>query len=144
MDHYSKLGYTHLQKTQTAKETLEGKALFERRCATFGIRVHHYHSDNGVFTALMWKEACAAGGQSYSYSGVNAHFQSGVAERRIREIQDLVRTMLIHAHAWWPEAITANLWPYAMGLACEAYNETLPKSMQRSPIEGVLPDGGHA
>ena len=148
VDNYSKLGYTHLQKTQTAKETLEGKALFEWKCATFGIRVHHYHSDNGVFTALMWKEACAAAGQSYSYSGVNAHFQSGVSERRIRELQELARTMLIHAHARWPEAITANLWPYAMRLACDAYNETLPKSMQRSPIEvfsqtAVMPDPKH-
>ena len=30
VDHYSRLGYVHLQKTQSAKETLEGKALFER------------------------------------------------------------------------------------------------------------------
>ena len=118
VDHYSKLGYIHLQKTQTVKETLEGKALFERKCATFGIRVHHYHSNNGVFTALQWKESCATSGQSYSYAGVNAHFQSGVAERRIRELQELARTMLIHAHARWPEAITANLWPYEMRLAC--------------------------
>ena len=82
-----------LQKTQTAKETLEGKALFERKCATFDIKVHHYHSDNGVFAALMWEEACATMGQSYSYSGVNSHFQSGVAERRIWELQGLARTM---------------------------------------------------
>lgn len=89
VDHFSRLGYVHLQKTQTAKETLEGKALFERRCASFGIKVQHYHADNGVFASLSWKETCALSGQGYSYSGVNAHFQSGVAERRIRELQEL-------------------------------------------------------
>ena len=135
VDHYSGLGYVHLQKTQTAKETLEGKALFERKCAAFGIQVEHYHADNGIFASLAWKEACALSSQGYSYSGVNAHFQSGVAERRIRELQDLSRTMLIHANARWPEAITAHLWPYALRLACEAYNESPTRKLKRSPVE---------
>ena len=87
-------------------------------------------------------------GQSCSYLGVNAHFQYGVAERRIWELQELARTMMIHAHARWPEAITANLWPYAMRLACEAYNKTPLKSMQLSRIEvfsksAVIPDPKH-
>ena len=72
----------------------------------------HYHADNGVFASLMWKEACDLNGQGYSYSGVNAHFQSGIAERRIRELQELqelARTMMIHASARWPEAISAQL-----------------------------------
>ena len=42
VDHHSGLGYLHLQKTQSAMETLQGKALFERRCAAAGIKVEHY------------------------------------------------------------------------------------------------------
>ena len=35
VDHHSGYGYVHLQKTQTAEETLEGKAAFERHCQVF-------------------------------------------------------------------------------------------------------------
>jgi hypothetical protein len=48
-------------------------------------------------------------GQTISFCGVNAHFQSGVAERRIRELQDGARTSRIHAKHRWPLAIDAQL-----------------------------------
>ena len=148
VDHYSRLGYVHLQKTQSAKETLEGKALFERKCASFGIKVEHYHADNGIFASLKWKEACEMSGQGYSYSGVNAHFQSGICERRVRELQELSRTMMIHASARWPEAMSAHLWPYAIRMACDSFNESPTLKMKRTPIEiftktAVMPEPKH-
>ena len=94
VDHYSRLGYVHLQKTQTAKETLEGKALFERKCAAFGISVLHYHADNGIFASTEWKEACTIAHQGVSYAGVNAHFQTGVAECRIGVLQSLTNNVV--------------------------------------------------
>ena len=148
VDHYSRLGYVHLQKTQTAKETLEGKALFERKCAAFGISVLHYHADNRIFASTEWKEACTIAHQGVSYAGVNAHFQRGVAERRIGVLQSLTWTMLLHASARWPEAINNHLWPYALRLANEAHNEAPTKGNKRSPVEiftktAVMPDLKH-
>jgi hypothetical protein len=58
VDHHSGYGYVHLQKTQTAEETLEGKAAFERHCQVFGVTVKHYHADNGMFASKAWKDAC--------------------------------------------------------------------------------------
>ena len=55
--------------------------------------------------------------QSASYCGANAHFQNGITERRIRDLQDKTRTMLVHARHRWPDVITANLMPYALRLA---------------------------
>ena len=55
-----------------------------------------------------------AQGQEIKYCGDNAHFQSGVAEKRIRDLQDLTRTSLLHAAARWPKAILVHLWPYAL------------------------------
>jgi hypothetical protein len=52
VDHHSHFGFNHLQKTQSAEETLEGKTLFERKMASLGHQVEHYHADNGVFAAL--------------------------------------------------------------------------------------------
>ena len=79
VDHYSRFGYVHNQKTQSAAETLEGKLIFERRAALYGVKILHYHADNGIFVSKAWKEDCLQKKQGFSYSGVNAHFQS--AER---------------------------------------------------------------
>ena len=72
-----------------------------------------------------------------TFAGVNAHHQNGIAERRIREVQDMARTMLIHAAHRWPECITANLWPYAIRMANEAMNSSpsLQDPKHRSPIQ---------
>jgi hypothetical protein len=98
-----------LQKTQSTEETLEGKAAFERHCQAMVNKVLHCHADNGIFTSKDWKDSCAKSGQTFTYSGVNAHFQMGIAEWRIREFQGLARTCLIHAQHRWKEAITPNL-----------------------------------
>ena len=99
VDHYSGYGYVYLQKTQSAAETLEAKKAFEAKARSFGVTIEHYHADNGIFSCKAWKEACTECKQGYSYSGVNAHFQSGVAARRIRELQEMSRTNLIHANS---------------------------------------------
>ena len=67
-----------------------------------------------VASLTIFCQAVAQKGQTLSFCGVNTHFQNGVAERRIRELQDHARCMLIHANRRWPEAIIPNLWPYAL------------------------------
>jgi predicted NAD/FAD-dependent oxidoreductase len=69
------------------------------------------------------------------YSGVGAHHQNGRAEKRIRDLQDMARTSLIHANRMWPDAINAHLWPYALKHANESINLTpFPNSIE-APIE---------
>jgi len=114
VDQYSGLSYVHLQKGLTGDETVLAKEAFERYARSHGVQVTHYHADNGRFADNKWRKACADNGQRLTFCGVNAHFQNGVAERRIRELQDQARTMLIHANKRWPEAINVHLWPYAI------------------------------
>ena len=59
-----------------------------------------------------------------SFSGLDAHHTNGIAERRIRDIQDYGRTMLIHAAHRWKSHITTNLWTYAIRLGNQAYIDT--------------------
>ena len=66
---------------------------------------------------------------------MNAHFQSGVAERRIRELQETARACLLHAQHRWKEAVNPHLWPYAVRTACSVYNEAPTKRMKRCPCE---------
>jgi len=97
--------------------------------------VLHYHADNGIFAEAEFVRAVEEGGQTISYCGVNAHHQNGRAEKKIRDLQDLARTMLLHAKQRWPSAITANLWPFAVRMANDVSNTSPGIEGGISPIE---------
>ena len=124
VDQYSRLGYVYFQKTDTAEETILAKQSFEAYAKTRGVNIKAYQSDNGIFRANKWVEECMKHQQGLTFAGFNAHHENGICERRIRLLQDLTRTQLIHANRKWPKAITANLWPYAMRMASSILNET--------------------
>ena len=136
VDHFSGLSYVYIQKGSTVEETVEGKRAFERYARNHGVRIKHYHADNGIFEAAGFRNALHQDGQTISYCGVNAHHQNGRAEKKIRDLQELARTMLLHAQHRWPEAINAHLWPYAIKIANDNCNR-LPSLNGEgiSPIE---------
>ena len=138
VDQHSGLSYVHLQKTLSGAETVEAKEAFERYARSHGVQVAHYHADNGRFADNKWRKACADNGQVLTFCGVNAHFQNGIAERRIRELQEQARTMLIHANKRWPETINAHLWPYAIRMANDLYNATPDLARKHVPMEAFL------
>ena len=106
----------------TSEETLLAKKAFEAHCCNNGVKVKHYHGDNGRFADNMWLKDVEEQGQTISYCGVNAHYQNGIAEKRIRDLTERARKMLLHAKSRWPEAITVNLWPYAIRAAQDQMN----------------------
>lgn len=73
----------YLQQTNSAVETLEAKRAFEKFASAHGVQIKHYHADNGRFADNLWLADIAQRGQTLSFCGVNAHFQNGVAEKRI-------------------------------------------------------------
>ena len=79
--------------------------------ASHGIIINKYHADNGIFTENAWVQDCqyCANPHLTTYARVDAHQTNGLAKRRIRDIQDNDRAMMIHAQQKWPEAITDNL-----------------------------------
>jgi hypothetical protein len=137
VDHFSSLSYVYLQKSTNAEETLAAKISFERYAERHGVRVQAYQADNGRFAETAFMQAIKDAGQTINFCGVNAHFQNGVAERRIRSLQDQTRTMMIHAQHRWPTAIDAHLWPYALRTANEVFNNapTTTRPDMKSPIE---------
>jgi hypothetical protein len=74
-------------------------------------------------------------GQSISYCGVNAHHQNGRAEKKIRDLQELARTMMLHAQHRWPNAINTHLWPFAIKMANDLSNRSPAIQSGISPIE---------
>lgn len=135
VDQYSGLSNVHLQVSTTAAETLEAKVEFERYAASFGVKIRHYHADNGRFADNEWRKHVSESGQRLTFCGVGAHHQNGIAEKRIRDIQDLARTSLIYANRRWPQAVDARLWPYALRNANNVINKTVFPTKTKSPIE---------
>ena len=134
VDHYSSLSFVYLQKTSNMEETLKAKETFERYAAIRGVMVKHYHADNGRFADRGFINHVRDKGQTISFCGTNAHHQNGVAEKRIRDLQEAARTALIHAKKRWPDAIESHLWPYALRAANHTHNHTISIKSKKMPI----------
>jgi len=136
VDHYSGYSHVHFQQSTSALETLEAKRCFERFAKSYRTRIGHYHADNGIFAEKGFVDQVHDSSQTMSFCAVNAHHQNGVAKKKIRDLQEAARTMLVHAKQRWPTAITANLWPHAIRMA-NAVTNRAPKLKEStvSPID---------
>ena len=117
----------------TSSETRAAKQAFKVKCAQMGVKIQHYHADNGRFCDRAFVSSIHESGQTISFCGVSAHHQNEIAEKRIRDIQEHARKMILHAAARWPSAITNNLWPYALRHAVDIANMLPNKSDGTTP-----------
>ena len=88
VDQYSDLTFVFLQKRLTSEETVLAKKTFERYASLKGERIQHYHADNGHFADKGFVNHCQDENQTLTYCGVSAYFQNGVAEKKIRDLQE--------------------------------------------------------
>jgi hypothetical protein len=121
VDHHSRLGYVHLQKDSTSKETLKAKHAFELYARERGVKVKNYHANNGRFVDNAWREGLAQENQGITYCRVNVHWQIGITQRDLKE---RTLTMMLHAQHHWPDAVATSLWLYAMRTASHVFNDT--------------------
>ena len=115
VDHFSDLSYVHLQSSTTGADTLDAKKAFEAYARHHGVTVRHYHADNGRFAEHKWVHHCQDNGQTISYCAAYAHFQNGKAEKRIRDLQEEARKILLHAVARWPTELMCICGPMLFG-----------------------------
>ncbi len=130
MDHHSRLSYVYLQHSTGDEETLKAKNAFKAYARANGVTIKHYHANNGIFAANKWLANVKAAKQSITFCGVGAHFQNGVAEKRIRDLQESAHTMMLQAANKWPTAHLSSLWPYALCLANDVRNSTPTKDSE--------------
>ena len=135
VDQFSGYTFVYMQKRLTSDETVMAKHAFERSADQRGVKIIHYHADNGRFANNAFIADCKAQRQGLSYCGVNAHFQSGIAERRIRDLQEQTRTSMLYAMKKWKRMVLICLWPYAMRHANDVANATPRKCEDQSPLE---------
>ena len=135
VDQFSGYTFVYLQKHLTSEETVMAKHAFKSSVDQQGVKILHYHADNGHFADNAFISNCKAQRQGLSCCGVNAHFQNGIAERRIRDLQEQTRTSMLYAINKWKQMILICLWPYAMWHANDVANTTPRKGEDQSPLE---------
>ena len=111
------------------------KHAFEWSAEQRGMKITHYHANNGRFADNAFIQNCQANRQSLLYCGMNAHFQNGIAEHRIRDLQERTRTSMLYTMNQWKKMVIINLCPYAMRHANDVANATPRKGNELSLLE---------
>jgi hypothetical protein len=103
------LSLVFLPKSETVEDVLAAERAFEGSSCTTGAKALHYHAaDNG-----RMKDANQH--RTVSVCRVNTHSRSGVAERRIRKLQDGAGTSPAKHHRHMGTTIIgAEMWPDAL------------------------------
>jgi transposase InsO family protein len=141
VDHGSDLSYIYHHTSMGSEETVKGKESFEQFARTHGVHIKHYHADNGRFKDNLFMKAIERNNQTISFSGVGAHHQNGIAEKRIGDLQRRATALLLHAERRWPDAINSHLWPYAMRAANDSRNNFPNKNSLECPISKFTRSG---
>ena len=131
-------GFIHVEPVTntSAHATLEAKAKFEVAMWELGIKVREYHLDKGsAFTSDAFTSDLVQNKQKFSYAGVGAHSQNGIAERAIQTIVYMARTMMIHSSIHWPGVADTCLWPMAVQAAVYIHNRFPRIDNNLSPYE---------
>ena len=96
VDQYSDLTLVFLQKRLTSEETVLAKETLERYASLKGVRIQHYHVDNGCFADKGFVNHCQVENQTLTYCELITTFKmvwqrrgSGTSKRR----QELVCSM---------------------------------------------------
>ncbi|KAL7579713.1 hypothetical protein ACA910_021857 [Epithemia clementina (nom. ined.)] len=134
VDHAS--GYTHItmQAHLNTHETLQSKENFELLCRNVGVVPQEYLTDNGsAFKSREYTASLVEFKQIYRFAGTGTHHQNGVAERAIRSIMNIARTMMLHAAIHWNETADPTIWPTAVLHAVWLFNHVPSLSTGISP-----------
>ena len=102
VDQVSGARYMHLQQSTNAEETIEGKRAFEQYASARGVQVQAYYTDNGVFKANKWVQACNEKDQNLTFAEAYTHHSIGMAKQQINEVQDMVQAAMMHTSHQWP------------------------------------------
>jgi hypothetical protein len=122
VNHYSRLCFVHLQLDNKSKKILATKLASKQYAAEHGVKILHYHCNNGHFHDNAFQQASHEARQQLTFRGVNAHFQNGIAKQAIRDLLESARKQLLHACAHLPEAVHFAFWPYALCNAAYLHN----------------------
>ncbi len=96
MDHTSGKIFDFSQYSNNASETIQCAQRLESMAQNEGFRIKAYHSDNRIFAAANFQERCMQQQQNFSFSGVGAKHQNGIAGRNIKTVAQWECANMLH------------------------------------------------
>ena len=136
VDHASGYVHTEFQNSLSTHATLTAKVSYEQKCRDYGILPQKYTSDNGsAFTSQGFSQHLSDFKQIIKFAGAGAHHHNGIAERSIRTIMSISRTMMLHSAIHWPIVANAALWPMAVAHAIYIWNHVPSVTTGLSPSD---------
>ena len=96
------------------EETIAGNTVFVIQAATFGVKIHRYHADNGRLSEKPFKSAIGYFNHTITFCSVGSHHENTIVERKIKYLTLGAGTLLLHAKIYWIEAIDKILWTYTL------------------------------
>ena len=119
-----------------ATETVKEKLTIEEEEQSQGVFIMWYPTDNGIFNVSDFMEELLKKQKKIRFSGAGASHQNGAAERAIKMVVTMARTMLMNAALRCPEdTLSTDIWPMAMYYAVWVYNRTPDMQSGLSAIE---------
>ena len=98
--------------------------------------IKRYHTDNGIFNISEFMEDLLKQQQKIRFSGAGALHQNGPAERAIKTVVTIERSMLRYAALRCPEEkLCTDTFPMAMDYALWIYNQIPDMKYILSSIE---------
>eukprot|EP00957_Ditylum_brightwellii_P124822 9514840-Ditylum_brightwellii.AAC.1 len=134
VDHYSRFTYVHLQCDLSSKQTLEAKRTFEIWSANVGVKIEHYHADNGWFAHKAFMQDYERNGQMLTVCATKSHWQNGITGKRSRDLKESARRQLLHAQSRLPDKIITIFWPYPLRTVAESGNTIPDKEDASCPL----------
>ena len=131
-------GLVHVEHQQhlNTHETLTSLDAFEKMSLDHGVVPTNYISDSGTaFTSKEFRERLKDYRQIINFVGTSAHHHNAVAERAIRTIMSIARTMMMHCSTHWPEMTDATLWPLAVDYAVYIVQRVPDRDTGLSPLD---------
>ena len=128
-DDYSRYGYIYLmrQKSETFTKFREYKAEAEKQ---LGLHIKELRSDRGgEYLSGEFKSYLTQEGIVSQLSAPGTPQQNGVAERRNRTLQDMVRSMLSYS------SLPISFWGYAIETVMYLLNLVPSKTVPKTPTE---------
>ena len=111
IDHFSVYVSIKHQVAINDTETVKAKLTFKREAQSRVVVIKVYHTDNGIFNSSEFMEELLKKQQKISFSGAGASYQNGAAERAIKTVVTMARTMFVHAALRCPEdTLSADIW----------------------------------
>ncbi len=122
VNHYSCLRFTHLQLDNTSAKTLAAMLASDQYVAEHGVKILHFHCNNGRVHNSAFQQACHDARQQLTFCGMNTHFQNGIAKQAIQDLLESACKHLLHVRACWPKAVHFALLPYALHNTAHLHN----------------------